>query len=66
MEVPLLEVLDQKTLTSNPLETTKGTQELCPAITTVYKTNKKYSFGSVEYKPKKWVGANIFPFLVFV
>ena len=62
MEVPLLEVynytmvykLDQKTITSNPPvpQTTTATQELCPAITTVYKINTKYSFGSVKYKPR--------------
>ena len=76
MEVPLLEVykLDQTTITSNPSQTlvpetkpptTTATQELCPTITTIYKTNTKYSFGSVKYKPKKWVAAKFFPFLVF-
>ena len=67
MEVPLLEVykLDQTTITSNPPqtlvpetkpETTTATQELCPPITTVYKTNTKYSFGSVKYKMRNGLG----------
>ena len=67
MEVPLLEVykLDQTTITSNAPQRTNETQELCPAITTLYKTAKEYSFGSVKYKPKNGL-RHFFPFLDFV